>query len=93
MRSERVEGKEGIRGMWIVPARSPIVRVSIGREVVMAEGPWVDLKAVGVSEEPRGAIEGGIVGSGEWRAMSVQYVNGADNDGLSPIRFEPMSRL
>jgi hypothetical protein len=46
VRSERAEGKEGIRGMWIVPAWSPIVRVSIGRVVLMAEGPWVDLEGV-----------------------------------------------
>jgi hypothetical protein len=47
--------------MWIVPARSPMVRVSIGRVVVMALDPCVDFDGPEVPEESNGANEGGIV--------------------------------
>ena len=59
-----VEGKVGMIGIWIVSARSPIVRVSIGRAVVIAVVPWVCFFVEFVSLDSlrdRLAIDGGMI--------------------------------
>ena len=61
-RSSRADGKVGIKGMWIVLARSPMVRVSIGRGVVIAVESWVDLEGGDLSNHSRVATDGGIGG-------------------------------
>ena len=66
-RSDMGSVKIGMDGMWIVPSRLPIVRVSMGREVRIDVGPWAEIVFPGWEgvwlEESIVVIEGDIL----WR--------------------------